>query len=256
MKKRKMKFFFLLLVLPFFLRSQSLKPGTYIKTSVRFADGSEVPIKNFLKYRFLTDGTAQLGVVPLFYSLQTTYSVAGWGLTIGRINYKIDKLTDDSLIIHEDGLSIRSDKFRKYYFIHESATPYQQKPIYNDELKDSVYLATNYLFPQLNGKYEDLYPLIEKLASGNQKGFLKISFTITKSGKLMGFKIVENKNIIESLVNETNIFFTSKLGDWIPAELHNKPINANVEMMIRFRTDNSYGTLSSGVVAVFIEQNL
>lgn len=246
-----MRFFFIFLFIPVFLSAQSLKPGLYINSKVELIDGNESKIKNFLKYRFLKDGTAQLGVEPLFYSLATTYTVADSSLTIGRVSYKIDKITNDSLIIHEYGLDSDPEKFKRYYFVNEAAVSYKQKPIYNDNLKDSVYLSTKYLFAQYNGT---VFDLLNELENAKQPGFLKVSFIITKEGKLTDFKILENNNVIESLVKKTSKTITTKLKDWVPAQLSVNNVNVNMKMLIRFNYEIFKGTPITGVIIKYIEQ--
>lgn len=62
------------------------------------------------------------------------------------------------------------------------------------------------------------------------EGDVKVTFTITKAGKLVNFKAVHSPH--QALTDEVQRFFNTV--EWSPAISHNRPIDANVEYVVPF----------------------
>ena len=95
-------------------------------------------------------------------------------------------------------------------------------------LKDSVYQATNELFPQVNGR---LLSLMQAIATNYDKGTLKASFIVDKKGRVKNFTVLSIDSISKGFARTVGNAF----GDlqWQPAYKNNVPINTLVQVTVK-----------------------
>jgi len=226
-----MKNLLIIFFFPLVLQAQQLKPGLWVNVKTELSDGARfidtsAKSKGFTKYNFFDDGSVLIAADPLFYNLKVKYSLSGDVLKIGFINYQVEKLTADSLVIHEG--NITPERFRRYYYVKAGLARNCGSPVYDAKLNDSVYTCNNYLFPQLNATST---AVLSEVNHSHGNGSLRLSFIITKDGKLTDFKIIENKNLGKGSVSDLTKALHSQDIEWIPASIGNKNVNALVEMV-------------------------
>jgi hypothetical protein len=219
------------------LKAQQFELGSWIIVKEEMIDGNEPSItNNFVKYRFLQDGTVQLGLDPIFVFLTTNYSINDSFLKIGNVTYKIEKLTKGSLVMFEDKQDVDPLKFRKYFFINPDIQIDNEKPFFDANINDSVYNATRYRFPQFNGTKD---VLLDEF-NGVDKDFkLHVSFIINKKGKLIDFQVSEtDNNVKKKIISSVSSAFKSLENNWIPATKYGQNINVKVQIIITHSSFN------------------
>ena len=224
------------------LKAQQYEVGSWIKVKEEMIDGSKPIVTNkFVKYRFLQDSTVQLGLDPIFVSLKTNYSIIDSVLRIGNVTYKIGKLTKDSLIIFENKQGLDPSKLRKYFFINPDRYPDNEKPFFDANIKDSVYNATKYRFPQFNGTKD---VLLDEFDDVDEEYRVAVSFIINKKGNLIDFQLPETDNIIKKkIIQSISSAFKTLKKNWIPATKNGQEVNVRVQIVI---TRSSYSIKTPG----------
>jgi tetratricopeptide (TPR) repeat protein len=174
----------------------------------------------------------------LFDQVRLRYYINNSFLTIGTVNYKINKLSADSLVISETGVNIDSSKLRKYYYVKQERVPSLRKPVFSNTLKDSVYHYTRYLFPECNGNVNLVMDRLND-GYGYDNGDLKIGFVINKNGKLVEFSILESNQLSKGFIETLKTAFEAPGITWVAARLNTNPVNAYIEISMSFTKTQS-----------------
>lgn len=238
-----MKYLIIMLLLPCFACAQIETTnivGTWVRTKVEMGDGSRIidrigTASGFLINTFAKDNTAYFSDDPIQGHLKLSYRFSDSIINVGQTSYKIIKLTNDSLIIIDYNQNLSYDRLRRFYFNKMESNHNPAKPIYNENIKDSVYNVTNYTFPQTAGAVEKVTTSLTKISTN---GKLKLGFIIDKNGQLDDLIVLENDGLKNWMQKEiTDQFFkTRKL--WHPGYVNQNPVNTSVEFTLVF-TDNN-----------------
>jgi tetratricopeptide (TPR) repeat protein len=229
--------------------------GTWIKTKAEMKDGSRIIDRlgtqsGFLVNRFTKNDTAFFWYDPILSQIKNDDNISGSKLPykindsliyIGKIGYQLIKLTNDSLIFMDKAPGLYDDKIRKFYFTKMELHHSDDKPVYDDAIKDSVYNITNFIFPQSLGSID---PLTKQLHEIFANGSLKLRLIIDKDGRMKDLSVLENKNL--SKRTEQKVKDALWLGKdlWRPAYVNNKPVNVNLEITLLFISNNMFASLS------------
>jgi len=237
-----MKFLFTLLFLPLFSFAQTNSQrilGYWVKVKAERKDGSPL-IDNhgcgmdFQEYEFASDGLANQSTEVLFgygHDIRFQYFVEGSALDtliIGIEPYKILKLTKDTLKI---SLVIRgADDTRTtvFYFVKVLEKDIPAKAFFDNYLKDSVYQATNELFPHCK---QNLWSFASGISTAFDRGSFKASFIIDKKGQMREFTVIEKDSVSNSFIK----IVANAFGElsWQPALKNNHPVNSIVQVSLK-----------------------
>jgi hypothetical protein len=231
-----MRFLFVLIFLPLFSFAQSnsqLLPGLWVKVKAGMRDGSRLVDHNgcgmdFMKYNFTADGVVNMSGEPLFDGYKIQYHLLGDSLVIGGNTYNMIGLTKDTLKLSFFAPGAEDNQVPVYYFVKVQEHNLTTTATYNVALKDSVYQATNELFPQCKGR---LMSLMEAIATNYDKGTLKASFIIDKKGKVKSYAILRTDSISNGFAKiECRAF-----GDinWSPAMKNHIPVSSIIQVTLK-----------------------
>ena len=190
-----MKFLLVLALLPLLSFAQpnaAMLPGFWVKVKAQMKDGSRVIDHNgcgmdFVKYTFTPDGFVNRSSEPLFDGFKLPYKVIGDSLVVGGTIYNVVSLTKDTLKLSFFAPGAEDSQLPVYYFAKVQNHNVAATATFNAALKDSVYQATNELFPQCKGRMLDL---MQQISTSYEKGTIKASFIIDKKGKVKNYTIL------------------------------------------------------------------
>ena len=231
-----MRYFILFLFLPLFSLAQSggqLLTGQWVKSRAQMRDGSRIVDHNgcgmdFIKYSFAADGTVDMSSEAFFDGFKTRYKLSNDTLIVGGTLYNFLGLTKDTLKLSFFAPGADDNHLPVYYFVKVKANNPASQATYNVALKDSVYQATNELFPQVNAK---MTSLMQAMATNYDKGTLKASFIVDKKGRVKNFTVISTDSISKGFAR----VIESAFGDlqWQPAYKNNLPINSIVQVTMK-----------------------
>lgn len=257
----KFRFLIFLVLITSSLHAQ-LKPqdiwGSWILTKVTFADNTELPDENMIKYAFIKYTFAKPN--QMYYS--GVYNEAGTNQVFELANNQIivqsdaafilntmqvKQLHDRVLIIVQKGSNGFNDADAiKYHFIKEDALQdslrLTDKDIFSAVSGDTVYKESRKLYPSFIGSSFQDY-LSKEIGTSNlmyrKSGYIKASFIVRKSGLADSLKIINNISPKYDKVF-TRLFLAGK-NNWTPAYLAGKPVD--VQKFIEIRYLNSEQTI-------------
>lgn len=231
-----MRFIFLFLLLPLFASAQSdnqLLTGQWVKSKAQMKDGSRIIDHNgcgmdFLKYNFAADGTVNLSNEVFFDGFKIPYKLRHDTLVVGGTLYNLIGLTKDTLALSFFAPGTDDNHLPVYYFTRLKEHNAAAQATYNIALKDSVYQATNELFPQVNGR---MITLMQAIATNYDKGTLKASFIVDKKGRVKSFTVIS----MDSITKGFSKVIGNAFGDlqWQPAYKNNTPVNSIVQVTVK-----------------------
>jgi len=231
-----MKYFMLFLFLPLFSLAQSnsqLLVGQWVKAKAQMKDGSRIVDYNgcgmdFIKYSFAANGTVDMSSEVFFDGFKTQYKLSHDTLLVGGTLYNLLGLAKDTLKLSFFAPNTDDGHLPVYYFTKVKANNVASQATYNMALKDSVYQATNELFPQVNGR---LFSLMQAIATNYDKGTLKASFIVDKKGRVKNFFVISIDSIGKGFARTIG----SAFGDlqWQPAYKNNTPVNSIVQVTVK-----------------------
>jgi hypothetical protein len=231
-----MKYFILFLFLPLFSLAQSgdqLLIGQWVKSKAQMKDGSRIVDHNgcgmdFLKYNFAADGTTNLSSEVFFDGFKIPYRLGHDTLAIGGTLYNLVGLTKDTLKLSFFAPGADDNHLPVYYFTRVKEHNAASQATYNVALKDSVYQATNELFPQVNGR---MVSLMQAIATNYDKGTLKASFIVDKKGRVKNFTVISLDSISKGFAK----IIGNAFGDlqWQPAYKNNVPVGSIVQVTLK-----------------------
>jgi hypothetical protein len=231
-----MKYLILFIFLPLFSFAQSnneMLPGLWVKVKAKMKDGSRIVDHNgcgmdFIKYNFTNDGFVNSSNDVLFDGYKLQYKLSNDSLSIGGNLFNMIGLTKDTLKLSFFVLGAEDKQIPVFYFVkvHDHTSP--SAATFNVALKDSVYQATNQLFPQCKGT---LFTLMGAIQTNYDKGTLKASFIIDKKGRVKSYTILDMDSISKGFAKIVG----NALGDisWIPALKNNVPVNSIVQLTFK-----------------------
>ncbi len=231
-----MRYIFLFLFLPLFSLAQSgnqFLTGQWVKSKAQMKDGSRIVDYNgcgmdFLKYNFATDGTVNLSSEVFFDGFKVPYKLGHDSLIVGGTIYNLIGLTKDTLKVSFFAPDADDGHLPVYYFTRLKEHNAVSQASYNIAMKDSIYQATNELFPQVNGR---IVSLMQAIATNYDKGTLKASFVVDKRGKVKNFTIINIDSISKGFAKTIG----SAFGDleWQPAYKNNAPVSSIVQVTVK-----------------------
>lgn len=166
---------------------------------------------------------------PGWDDYQQDWSTNKNNLTIGFDTYKIEVLTDTSLVIKLDG-------FRQFSFLAEEYLSNQPKNLDSIGMHNGkpLYRANNFITPRyLKGK--SLRDVLQRNTEGyniKKANHFFLTFIVTENGEIENIKIV--KGITSGFDNQIikNLKTTSK--DWIAAMYKSNPIQTEMFYEIKY----------------------
>jgi len=220
------------LVILFFVTARSQnKPSiqkSWIKTKVEnLSNGPIEPDTLYTRYTF-TKSDLKFSFNPAWDDYKQTWALNGNALTIGFDNYRIEELTDTSLVYALDG-------FRRFRFLAEEYLSESDK--FLDSIGEykgkALYKANKIITPRY--KKESLRNEIGKSLEGYsiKKGvYFSATYVITEEGR------VENVQIVNGITDGFNNAFIKQLvktsKDWRPAAYKGKPIQTQMLYEIKY----------------------
>lgn len=231
-----MKFLLVLALLPLLSFAQpnaAMLPGFWVKVKAQMKDGSRVIDHNgcgmdFVKYTFTPDGFVNRSSEPLFDGFKLPYKVIGDSLVVGGTIYNVVSLTKDTLKLSFFAPGAEDSQLPVYYFAKVQNHNVAATATFNAALKDSVYQATNELFPQCKGRMLDL---MQQISTSYEKGTIKASFIIDKKGKVKNYTILSVDSVSSGFAKTVCRGF----GDinWQPAMKNRMPATTIVQVSIK-----------------------
>ncbi|MFI5160971.1 MAG: hypothetical protein ACHQHN_06815 [Sphingobacteriales bacterium] len=250
-----MKYLFALIFLPLFSFAQTndkLLLGEWVKMKAEMKDGSrwldhQGCGMEFVKYTFSSDGFTDLSTDVLFQAFKVPYRLTGDSLVIGGAVYNMIGLSKDTLKLSFFAPGAEDKQIPEFYFVKLPKHKVAEKPVYDAVFKDSVYQATNELFPECK---DNIGALMRGMGAHFDKGTLKVSFIVDKKGRVKNFTAIEMDSISRSFAKITG----NALGDlnWQPARINNLPVNTIVQVTLRPDYKN-LGSRNGGVNGLVIK---
>jgi len=237
--------------------------GNWVVSKVNYADGTELPDENIIKYTYLkytfqkpdliyhSGIYSERGTKYLFQiSRNELLLQTDAGFIINKI--KINKLSKDSLIIVRQGQEGPQDPSSlEYHLVKESklqeSIQLTEKDISSIAGGDTVYAESPKIYPEFIGESLHNY-LSEVIGKSNmmyrKSGVIRASFIVSKLGTADSLKIIQSISPkYDKLFTKT---FMAASDKWKPAILNGKPVR--VRKLIEIRYLNSDGV----VPAMFI----
>jgi hypothetical protein len=219
----------LVFLFPFVVSAQQIEPGVWVKATLEDDNGNTMAAPpnvsaQFVKYQFLDDGTLKIGSEMLFSQTEAKYTILDTVLKIGFVNYKIDKLTKDTLLIHQ----INKNAYNTVYcYVRTASIASADKPEYNAVIQDSVYTVNRYLFPECLTPISEIMKNVDYV---DGTGELQITFIVNKLGNLIDFKVTGDVKSDKGLISDFTSAFKHKSVKWLPAKLNGQNINTIVKL--------------------------
>ena len=240
-----MKYLVILAFLPFALFAQSNQqklPGFWVKVKACMKDGSSIIDHNgcgmdFLRCTFTSDGAVNMSSEPLFDYYYLPYKVSGDSLFMRRKIYDIVSLTQDTLKLSFFMPGVEDSQVPVYYFAKVQNHDVVATATFDAVLKDSVYQATNELFPQCKG---EKLALMNHIHTYYEQGTLKANFIIDKKGKVESYTILSADTMSSGFAKKLCRAF----GDvaWRPAIKNRQPVTCIVQVTIHTSSSLLSGT--------------
>lgn len=208
--------------------------GSWIKVDAKYVSGKPLELnhalnQSYLRIDFQTNGTAFKTTVPLDNGYLFDYTFKKDRLIIGFINYYVDYISTDSLVITEEGVNGIESSSIRFYFIPEKT--YQDRlPLTNDFLQivsaDTIFIESEkiraYFIKDLS--FSDFLriniPEYNNVQSSNN--FFIATFLINSKGAIDSIKIHKGINSkfdkqFFRAVEKSSIY-------WRPAEYNGRSI--------------------------------
>ncbi len=186
----------------------------------------------YLIYAFGKDGDVFFGSNPVFGQGHFTYQIKDSIIQIAHGSYQVVKLTRDSLVLQDNTPDLPDNKITRYYFAKLETHHSDEKPVYNEDLKDSVYNTTQFTFPQSVGA---LNHIEDELQDFSGTGKIKLSLVIDKNGKMTDLKVLKNDSLSKRLEKKVIDEFELQRVFWHPGYVNGKPVNVGIEITVEFK---------------------
>lgn len=201
---------------------------SWIKTATENLSSTPIePDTLYTRYTF-GKGTVKFSFYPGWDDYQQPFSRNDMNLVVGFDTYRIEELTDTSLIIALDG-------FRRFRFLSE--TYLNSKDEHLQAMEDygglPLYRANRYITPRYKkaGLRDQIQKKLEGYHGGNAAYFLA-TFVVTTEGK------VENVQVVRSISEGFDTAFTKELlktsKDWQPATFKGQPVQTLMTYEIKY----------------------
>jgi hypothetical protein len=231
-----MRFLFLLVFLPLFSFAQSnpeMLIGKWVKVKAEMKDGSRIVDHNgcgmdFLKYNFIDANTVDMSSDVLFDGFKMPYKLKGDSLIVGGTIYNVIGFTKDTLKVSYFVLGAEDSQLPLLYFTRPQEHNVAAKATFDASLKDSVYQATNQLFPQCKG---GILSLMQAIDARYDKGTIKASFIIDKKGRVKSYTTIAIDSVSNGFAKIVGRGFGAL--EWLPARKNNIPVNSIVQLIIK-----------------------
>jgi tetratricopeptide (TPR) repeat protein len=259
-----------LTLLTFLSQGQEIKSkltGAWILTSRVYKSGAELPPKltlkdSYFRFEFNDSDKVNKSFNPLNKGWMFDYSIDKNILKIGFVNYRIELLTKDSLILLEQSKGEYDESAIKYSFVSESL--YQESiPLTADMLiissKDTIYLENE----KINAHFENPDSFEDYISTKTSQYvptgiayFFMATFIVNADGSIDSIKIHKSLNkifdnhFIEA-VKKSEVY-------WKPAYFHGKNVKTlHQTVFIHFTIDDFYERITNyadGII--FMEQGI
>lgn len=207
--------------------------GGWILTNRTYKTGKELPdnlkmTRPYLRFDFTETGKAYKSIEPLEKGIIFDYSVNENNLKIGFLNYQIELITSDSLILIEGNKGVFNETSIKYTFVSENV--YQRNiPLTPDMMIISANDTTYIENEKFKVRFKDI-DTFEKYVSNNSKlhtplgmdYFFMSTFIVNADGSIDSLKI--HKSMNEEFDKSFREIVKKSEGLWIPAKLNGKNV--------------------------------
>jgi hypothetical protein len=238
--------------------------GSWVKVNATYRSGEELPLnhalnQSYFRFDFKSNSKVFKSVDPLDNGYIFDYSIIGHNLKIGFINYKVDYLTNDTLVLIEEGRNGFDDFAVKFFLVPEKQ--YQNRISLTLEMiikvgKDSVFIESEKIRACFN-KDESFHEFLRNNIAEysnvvSSDNFFMATFIINSNGLIDSINIFKgiNKAFDSQFVKAVNK--SSKY--WIPAKLENKDVSVLHTETFNFisnpKFEKQYYNYRDGVIAM------
>lgn len=248
--------------------------GSWMKIKAIYNSGENLPVDNklnqsYLRLSFETNGKAYKEINPYDKTYIFDFSTSGNNLKIGFLNYQINYLANDTLILVEEGKNGINASSTKYIFVSEKL--YQSNISLTPDMiilsgVDSIFIENKRLIARFNDDisfHEFLKNNMPAAQGLSANGFFMATFVITDNGLIDSIKIHRglNKSFDNQFIKAVNK--SAKL--WIPAKLNQRNVSVlHTELYdfiqkgqftftgwsLGYETDIKYINYKNGIIAM------
>jgi len=240
--------------------------GSWIMINRVYNSGEILPVKlamaqTYFRFEFKVNGKAFKAFSPLDNGFIFDFTLSGNNLKIGFINYQLNYLSSDTLILTEEGPNGFDSTAIKYYFIPERI--FQQKiPVTHDMIifsgKDSIYIENEKFRASFN-KDQTFSNFLGSQITYNLNAISKeylfmATFIINSDGSIDSIKI--HKSVAGKFDNQFINAVIKSSEYWVPAK--NKDKNVSVIRTIvdwnfkSLKTKELYLNYENGIISMLL----
>ena len=265
--KNKVLSIFILLLFCFLAHGQNIKSeiiGSWIKAKAFYNSGEELPLnhalnQSYFRFEFKTNGKVFKSVQPLDNGYIFDYSIFDHSLKIGFINYSIARLSNDTLVLVEEGNNGFNDTAIKFVLIPER--DYQNNIPLTSEMvistgEDSLFIECEKIRAYFN-KDESFHEFLSNnmpeysnvVSSDN---FFMATFIISSSGSIDSINILRGIN--KFFDNQFVKAVSKSIKYWKPARLNDKSVDVLHTETFQFisnpKFEKQYYNYRDGVISM------
>ncbi|GHN01793.1 hypothetical protein WSM22_32820 [Cytophagales bacterium WSM2-2] len=203
----------------------------WIKINVENLSPESVePDTSYTRYTFDEKGKVNISFSPGWDDLTQDWSMTGNNLTFAFSTYRIESLTDSTLVYKIEGFRrmslVAEDYLNKQEKYLDSIGMYRGKPLYR---------ANKIITPRYKKKQSLPSVLSQTGYEIKRASEFLVSFIVTEEGKIENIQI--KKSIIEGYDAKVIKLLKSTSKDWVPAKYNSKSVQT--EMLYRVKYLNS-----------------
>lgn len=238
--------------------------GSWVKVNATYKSGEELPLnhalnQSYFRFHFKSNGKVFKSVDPLDNGYIFDYSIIGNNLKIGFINYKVDYLKNDTLVLIEEGNGGFDSFAIKFFLIPEKN--YQKRIPLSSEMiikigGDSIFIENEKIRACFNNDesfHEFLRNNIAEYSNVvSSDNFFFATFIIRPDRSIDSMRIYKgiNKEFDSQFINAVN----KSLKYWIPAKLNDKDVSVLHTETFNFisnpKFEKQYYNYRDGVIAM------
>lgn len=207
--------------------------GNWIRTHSEMKDSSKV-IRHthnyyaFLVYMFEDKGKGYATINPLEGRTSFDYVIHGTLLGINGEPYKIESITDSTLVLCEAYTNISDDKLHRNYY--KRLENFAQNNQVEENKDKNFYKSSKILFPIYKGK-NLTFDIEDKIGRNTFVNEVKVDAIITREGEVKDIVVVDKKTLSEKKISLIINMIAKTNKNWIPAQLQMKPVDTKVSFV-------------------------